>query len=222
MNYLVRNVLPGRPTHERFFAIAQIARQRGKQAKEFTEIRCERGAQIALRLGFSSSTAQAIRHLDEHWNGKGYPRGLRGNDIPLFSRIMNLAQTLEVFAALNGPADAFQVLRQRSGAWFDPELVRAAACLEEDHALWTSLEDGSAQARVAAMLPGDEERVADDVTINNICEAFAGVVDAKSTYTHQHSKRVTKVAVAIGEALGFEENNLVILRRAGLCMTLES
>lgn len=46
---------------------------------------------------------------------------------------MNLAQTLEVFATLNGPADAFEVVRGRSGTWFDPDLVRAVGCLEEDY-----------------------------------------------------------------------------------------
>lgn len=216
LNYLARNVMPGRPAHERFKAIAQVAMQRDKQAKEFTELRCERGAQIVLRLGFSSRTAQAVRHLDEHWNGKGYPRGLCGKDIPLFSRIMNLAQTLEVFAALNGPTDALQVMRERSGTWFDPELVRAAGCLEDDATLWASLKDGSAQGRVADMQPGDDARIADDSMIDNICDAFAGVIDAKSSYTHQHSKRVTKVAVAIGEALRLNEKNLIVLRRAGL------
>ncbi|HEY0701305.1 MAG TPA: HD domain-containing phosphohydrolase [Candidatus Acidoferrales bacterium] len=216
LGYLMRNVLPGKPAHERLMAIAQVALNRDKQAREFTEIRCERGAQIAKRLGFSERTAEAIQYLDEHWNGKGYPKGLRGEEIPVLSRIMNLVQTLEVFAMLNGPADAFQVARERSGTWFDPEMVRAAAVLEEDQGLWPTLHNGSARDRVIEMQPEGDVRIADDAAIDNICEAFAGVIDAKSPYTHEHSQRVTKIAVAIGDRLGLGPKDLVILRRASL------
>jgi HD-GYP domain-containing protein (c-di-GMP phosphodiesterase class II) len=216
LNYLLRNVRPGRPPHERMMAIAQVALQRDQQAKEFTDIRCERGAQIALQLGFSNKTAQAIRHLDEHWDGKGYPEGLRGEDIPLLSRIMLVCQTMEVFTPLNGVMDALDVLRERRSSWFDPELVRVIESLEKDAQLWTSLQDGSALERVTALQPSEDERPADDETIDSICEAFAGVIDAKSPYTHEHSQRVTRVAVAIGSAMGLDDKNLTVLRRAGL------
>jgi putative nucleotidyltransferase with HDIG domain len=216
LGYLMRNVLPGKPAHERLMAIAQVALHRDKQAKEFTEIRCERGAQTALRLGFSEQTAEAIKYLDEHWNGKGYPKGMRGEGIPMLSRIMNLVQTLEVFAMLNGPADAFQVARERSGSWFDPEVVRAAGALERDEELWPALHDGSTRARVIDMQPEEDVLLVDDAAIDNVCEAFAEVIDAKSPYTNQHSKRVTKIAVAIGERLGLAQKDLMVLRRASL------
>jgi HD-GYP domain-containing protein (c-di-GMP phosphodiesterase class II) len=216
LNYLFRNVAPGRPLHERLMSIAQVAMQRDKQARAMTEIRCERGAQIALRLGFSWQAAEGIRYLDEHWNGEGYPEGLRGEDIPIFSRIMNLAQTLEVFAAIDGPADAIRVAQERSGTWFDPELVRAAVALESDADLWSAMHDGLARERVVAMQPGGDARTVDDAAIDNICEAFAGIVDAKSPYTNQHSQRVTRAALAIGKALDFKAKDMTILRRASL------
>jgi HD-GYP domain-containing protein (c-di-GMP phosphodiesterase class II) len=216
VNYLLRNVLPGRPPHERLMAIAQVALQRDKQARSFAEIRCERGAQIALRLGFSSKSSEAIRYLDEHWDGKGYPRGLKGDEIPIFSQIMNLAQTIEVFLTLHGPAEAFKVARERSGTWFDPTLVHSIACLEHDTDLWSCMQDGSARDRVAKMQPGGDSRVVDDREIDTICEAFAAVIDAKSPFTHDHSQRVTEIAVAIGNATGLDQENLRLLRRAGL------
>src|SRR3954454_15448930 len=42
------------------------------------ELRCERGANVARSVGLDEIAAQAIRHLDEHWDGRGYPEGLRG------------------------------------------------------------------------------------------------------------------------------------------------
>jgi HD-GYP domain-containing protein (c-di-GMP phosphodiesterase class II) len=216
LNYLLRNVMSARPAHERLLAIAQVAMQRDKQAEEFNDGRCDRGAQIARQLGFSSEAAAGIRHLDEHWDGSGYPEGWRGESIPLFSRIMLVCQTMEVFAALIGPADAIQVLRERRGSWFDPEVVRVAESLEKDADLWTGLQDGSAFERVTAMYPGEDAQPLDHRTIDNICEAFANVIDAKSPFTNQHSQRVMHVAVAIGSAMGLKEKNLITLRRASL------
>ena len=48
----------------------------------------------------------AQRQHHERLDGSGYPRGLRGQEIPLLARMMGLAQTLEVFAALEGPRAA--------------------------------------------------------------------------------------------------------------------
>src|ERR1700730_18853635 len=97
LEYLLRNVMPGRSRLERVFAIASVATNRDAQTSELTNLRCERGAQIAKKIGFCGSITTAIYSLDEHWNGKGFPAGSKAQDIPLFSRIMNLCQSLEVF-----------------------------------------------------------------------------------------------------------------------------
>lgn len=215
LKYLGRNMKPDASAYQRAMAIGQMALQRERRAREFTAIRCERGAQIALRLGFSARTAQAIRNLDELWNGKGHPRGIRGAEIPMASRIMNIAQVIEVFASARGPAAAMKVIRERRGTWFDPDVVSAAESLEKDAPLWKHLQSGTAHAAILALEPGDRFPAASDA-IDNICEAFAGVIDAKSTYNNQHSMRVTKTAVSIGRKLGFDEKRLTRLRRAAL------
>lgn len=77
-------------------------------------------------------TAAEIAHTHhEKFNGTGYPRGLKGADIPLFGRIVAVA---DVFDALTSarpykkPFDverASQILREESGKHFDPECVTA-------------------------------------------------------------------------------------------------
>ena len=57
---------------------------------------------------------------------------------------------------------------------------------------------------------------ADDARLDGIVEAFAGVIDAKSPYTHDHSRRVAGYAVAAAERLGAADRSLLRLRRAGL------
>ena len=52
--------------------------------------------------------------------------------------------------------------------------------------------------------------------LDGIAEAFAAVIDAKSPYTHEHSQRVSRLAVGIGKRLGIKGHALVRLRRAAL------
>ncbi len=70
-----------------------------------------------------------IRHHHERWDGKGYPDGLRGESIPLGSRIINLIESFEVMndgSAFKGPRSPREILdelRKGAGGQFDPTLV---------------------------------------------------------------------------------------------------
>ncbi len=216
MEYLLRNVMPGKSRLERVFAIASVATNRDAQTRELINMRCNRGAQIAKKIGFTEAMSSGVYSLDEHWNGKGFPEGLEGGQIPLLSRIMNLCQTLEVFVTLNGPHDAMQVLRDRSGTWFDPELVEAALRLEEDQELWKLLEQDRVRDEVIELEPSGGIMYVDEGRLDGVCEAFASVIDVKSPFTHTHSRGVTSVAVAICQRLGLPEGDVTLVRRAAL------
>src|SRR6202051_4170998 len=216
LEYLLRNVMPGRSRLERVFAIASVATNRDAQTRELIDLRCDRGAQIAKKIGFSESPTAAILRLDEDENGMGVPPGRKAQDIPLFSRIMNLCQTLELFVTLNGVSDGFQVLRDRSGSWFDPELVRAISELEKDTELWKLIEQDHVREAVMDMEPISVSLYADEAKLDNVCEAFANIIDIKSPYTHSHSRGVTSIAVAICQRLALPEDQGTLVRRAAL------
>ncbi|MEW5919151.1 MAG: HD domain-containing phosphohydrolase, partial [Gemmatimonadota bacterium] len=127
-------------------------------AKEMIAARCERGADIARRLGFPRSTVDAIHSLDEHWNGKGYPAGKSGEEIPLLSRILNIAQTLEVFLAKDGVEAAVTVLKERRGRWFDPALVDCVLQWRRDAAWWNSIMLPNVEESVLALEPARRAR----------------------------------------------------------------
>jgi HD-GYP domain-containing protein (c-di-GMP phosphodiesterase class II) len=214
--FALAHAAPGASWFERACRVAGLAAAGPRAAAELVQTRCVRGADIVTRLGFSPQVAAALGALDEHWDGHGHPRGLRGLEIPLLARIMGLAQTLEVFAALEGPRAALDVARERGGRWFDPTLVGAAQDLEPDLARWCSLDEHALQQEVRDSEPGDAALLAGPGTLDRIAEGFAAVVDAKSPYTATHSARVTEIAVGIAEELGFEPAALAELRRAGL------
>ena len=177
--------------------------------------RCERGAEIARQIGMSEATAQGIRSLDEHWNGAGYPDGRKGEEIPLLARIMNVSQTMEVFASAHGPAAAVAVISERSGTWFDPEIARLVRHLQKDEALWLRVSSKNAREYALQMEPGIAIP-ASPQRIDDICRAFAEVIDTKSPYTYNHSLGVARAAVEIAEGLGLAPQTVTMVRRAAL------
>src|SRR5580658_955873 len=106
LQYALTHVATGAPFLDRVRTLVSVAARQQTESCVLVKIRCERGASIARRLGFPEPVAQAIHSLDEHWNGGGYPAGLSHREIPLFSRIMNLSQTLEVFLVNRGEVEA--------------------------------------------------------------------------------------------------------------------
>jgi HD-GYP domain-containing protein (c-di-GMP phosphodiesterase class II) len=183
---------------------------------ELIGTRCERGAEIARMLELPEDTAQAIRALDEHWDGSGQPYGLRGEEIPLFGRILCLAQTLEVFIRTVGLQGALGMALKRRGRWFDPALVDALLAVRDDRAFWAPLEDPRRVPAVAAWEPADRVLTADDDRLDRVADAFARVIDAKSPYTARHSEQVARWAVATGSVLGLSADGLRDLHRAAL------
>jgi putative nucleotidyltransferase with HDIG domain len=181
-----------------------------------TELRCERGAEIARMLELPGDAAQAIYALDEHWDGNGHPHGLAEEEIPLLARILCLSQTVEVFHGRHGLDAALEMAQKRSGTWFDPQLVEALQTLREDTAFWDGLLADEIHLRVAELEPPDLRLGADDARLDRIAEAFAKVIDAKSPYTFQHSSRVASIAVEIAANLELGGREQRDLRRAAL------
>lgn len=199
------------PLAERFKRVLRLARQGERLATELVQTRCERGAKIAKQLAFGDSVADGIFSLDEHWNGRGKPLGLRGADIPLFSRIALLAQVIDVFHHVGGSAAALQEVRARRGSWFDPELVDIALGLEQHAAFWVALRSDNIGSLVQGLEPESRALTVDDDLLDNIAEAFSQVVDAKSPYTAGHSERVALYTDVLASKLGIS-----VLRRRWL------
>jgi len=87
------------------------------------------GADIVGKLEMLRDVASTIRHLRERWDGTGYPEGLSGDNIPLTSRILAVADAYDALAsdrpyraALDREA-CYEAMKSRSGTWFDPMLV---------------------------------------------------------------------------------------------------
>jgi HD-GYP domain-containing protein (c-di-GMP phosphodiesterase class II) len=200
---------------QRLRKVLELARTPRTLMDDVTLARCVRGADIARQLGFEQGTSDAIRCIDEHWDGNGAPSKLRRDQIPLGARVLCLAQTLELFEGEFGVESAYAMLRRRSGRWFDPQVVRAAESLRNDAEFWSMLASHRAGETDGVPVPY-EAKAASHANIDDVCVAFASIVDAKSSYTAQHSSRVTEYALALGVHLGLTGGRLRTLRRAAM------
>jgi len=201
---------------ERLKKLLFLATHGEKLAEELVTTRCERGADIARKLGFNDNIANGIRHLDEHWNGRGKPYHIKGDAIPVNSRIALLSQVVDVFFAIGGQKAAKEEVNKRRGSWFDPAVVCAFDALEDDGQFWQKISSDEVGHAIIDLEPVKKVMYIDEDQLDNITEAFGMVVDSKSPYTANHSSRVAMYAVAIAEELGMDSDKLRWLRRGAL------
>ncbi len=201
---------------QRFRSIIAILQNGGEIARELIETRCQRGADIAKQMRFPEPVARAILDLDEHWDGCGKPVRLAGTDISLFARIALLAQVVDVFHASAGREAAIAEASNRSGGWFDPTVVAAFKDVARSEDFWQTLASDDIETTVLEMEPGRSAVVADEDYLDDIAEAFARVIDAKSPFTSGHSERVAVFTDLIAEEMGYDRVRRRWLKRAAL------
>ncbi len=197
-------------------AIPNLVANAGPIMTDIMDTRCTRGADIARQLRFSETVAQAIAHLDEHWDGGGLPRGVAGAEIPIAARIALLAQVVDVFYTASGPEKACAEVQRRSGGWLDPRLCEAFLALAGTDIFWEPLASDTLAEQLFALEPANLRVAVDEDYLDDIATAFGRVIDAKSPYTGGHSERVGLFADLIAGALGMGAKDRRMLRRAAM------
>lgn len=214
--FSLRHAASGGSLAEKVRVLRGLAASNINHTRDSLRMRCDRGALIVRQLGFPEATALGIRSLDEHWDGSGYPDGLKGEAIPQLSRIALLAQTIDVFLTDRGRQGALRVIRARSGTWFDPALVEAVLSFAGDLPWWESLSSPKLPVMVLAAEPADRAMPLTEEDLDRVAETFADIIDAKTPFTYRHSSGVAAYAQAIARAMGLDGAQQRRLYRAGL------
>jgi putative nucleotidyltransferase with HDIG domain len=211
--------LPSADAAAKVARILHIGLTQHQNDQEPVSFRCDRGASIITKLGMGEFAAEAVRSLNERWDGSGYPDSVKGEQIPLLARICAVAQHLDVFSVGSGTQNAIDTLEERSGTWFDPQLVRIALSLHRSGTLWAncSANDSEEHTRQAVLdLDAGTRHKLEPGQVDQICEAFADVVDAKSHFTFRHSVGVADAAFGIAKTMGLPTERVQLVRRAAL------
>jgi putative nucleotidyltransferase with HDIG domain len=97
--------------------------------KEIMREHCYNGYQMLKKIPFLAEACEIVYSHQEHFDGSGYPRGLKGHEIPLGARIFSVADTLDAiisdrpYRAARTLAEARKEIQVWSGRQFDPEVV---------------------------------------------------------------------------------------------------
>ena len=104
---------------------------------------CARGYQMLRKIPFLQEAAEIVYSHQEHYDGSGYPRGLKGEEIPLGARIFAVADTLDAITSdrpyrkATSFAAARLEIKRCAGTQFDPKVVDVYLSLPDQ--LWEDL-----------------------------------------------------------------------------------
>src|SRR3954462_1260175 len=100
-------------------------------AAEFEQMKrhVDVGADILSLVDFPYPVVPIVRCHHENWDGTGYPRGVRGTDIPIGARILSVVDCFDAltsdrpYRSALSTDEAFEILRARSGTMYEPRIV---------------------------------------------------------------------------------------------------
>jgi diguanylate cyclase (GGDEF)-like protein/putative nucleotidyltransferase with HDIG domain len=88
--------------------------------------------EILNKITLFDDIKEVVRDHHEHYDGSGYPRGLRGDETPILAQILTLADSFDamttdrIYKGRKSVAEALEEIQKLSGKQFNPEIVQAA------------------------------------------------------------------------------------------------
>ncbi len=115
------------------------------EERDIMRTHCEIGYNMVKRIPFLRGAAEIVLAHQEFYDGSGYPRGLRGEEIPLGARIFAVADALDamisdrVYRKALSIKHAQEEIQRCSGTQFDPRVVEVFITMQST--LWTELRE---------------------------------------------------------------------------------
>ena len=101
-----------------------------KKEYEIIKTHSEIGYNIVKKIPFLDNVAKGILHHHERWDGKGYPYGLTGDNIPFIARVITIVDSYDVmthtraYKTAMSSLEALQEIYDQAGQQFDPYLSK--------------------------------------------------------------------------------------------------
>jgi HD-GYP domain-containing protein (c-di-GMP phosphodiesterase class II) len=212
IGFVFRNAGKTKPPVQRIAAVTSMLAAGPSGAKTNHHAHCEVAQHLSGRLGFAPEMQEYLWQIYERWDGRGDPKGLKGEQIALAARIIHLAQDAVIFHSIGGMEAAVRIVRERTGRFFDPAIADLF-CKNAD-ALCATIHIDSIWDTTLAMEPG-RPTVLPETQVDDACLVIADFTDMKSPFTLNHSRRVADLAEKAARQMRLPEADAVLLRRAG-------
>ncbi|MEO8285068.1 MAG: HD domain-containing phosphohydrolase [Chloroflexota bacterium] len=174
---------------------------------------CEVAQRLGERLGFEGNVVRALGQLYERWDGKGSPRGLKGENVALSVRVVTIAQDAITFQRIGGTEAAVAIARKRKGTIYDPNIVERFCNLAPT--LMAQLDEEPSWDMVLSLEPGKRVYLTEP-QFDAACHAMADFTDIKSYYTLNHSTGVARIAADAARRCRLPDSDVKDIQRAGL------
>ena len=168
---------------------------------------------LAEQLGLPPAVQEAVAASYERWDGRGWPGALKGEQVPIASRLAQFAEYVEVANRLGGVPAAVDLAKDRAGSQFDPDLC-TLFCAHADEILHEA-ETISTWDSVIAAEPALGIRLTHDQFEQSL-RAVATFVDLKSPYMLGHAAAVEELVALAGERAALSDAERQTLKGAGL------
>ena len=211
MRYFMHHLAEDLPMHRRVALVARAMADPGMGRRSLSA-HCEVGARLAARLGMVEPVGVALAHAYERWDGKGFPAGLAGSDVPVAVRVVAAARDAELWARRAGWPAAADVLVHRRDRAYDPSVVDA---LLEGGERWLAEIGDDPCAAVLDAEPAPLLTIGPS-GLDAALAAVADFTDLKSPCLRGHSTGVARLAVAATSAAGAADAEAATVGRAAL------
>ena len=173
---------------------------------------CDVAEMMSRRLGLPPSISRLFAYLTERWDGKGVLGRAAGDEIPLPLRINSVARDAAYQRLLAGDEHAVEVIRERAGKAFDPEIANAfadeaaevMAASDAPESAWdTTL---AVEPKPWLTLQGEE--------IDQALAAMGDFADLLSPFHSGHSAGVANLAASAAARCRFDPVDVELVKRA--------
>lgn len=176
---------------------------------ELKKEHCKLGYEILAKLPIKKEIPKYIIYHHEEWNGGG-PYRLKGDEIPLASQIIHFADYFELFFVRNKEKGLSIYDKDTLYKWLDRyrnKIFNSNICdlfltIVEKEKFWLDLKSENID-RVLNILDPGQNILINIHDLRKISEAFSILIDAKSTFTYEHSKGISKITSNFANYLGY-------------------
>ena len=174
---------------------------------------CEVARMLTDELGLGPPVSNLVAYESARWDGKGFPGGVAGDEIPLAVRIAHVAQDVAFQDTLGGSAFVADVIGQRAGGAFDPRVARA---FTEDAAEILDFESDLPLWEMALGCEPKPWSMLDGETIDRALAAMGHFTDMAIPEFVGHSSGVATTTQAAAQVLSFDTMDTLTVHRAAL------
>jgi hypothetical protein len=205
---------PGLPPYRRAY---EIARRLPKAARFLTggphfEALCDVAEMMAQRLGLPPSIYRLLAYLTERWDGKGILGRATGDEIPLPLRINSVARDAAYHRLLAGDEHAVEVIQERAGKAFDPDIANAFAVQAAEVMAAADAPESAWEATLA--VEPKPWLTLQEKEIDQALAAMGDFADLLSPFHSGHSAGVAKLVASAAERCRFDRADVERVRRA--------